>query len=199
MAHFFYPGTRILDTPSCPVRVIVDAGANIGIETIRMRYFFPQARILAVEASAENYRVLARNTADDKAWVEALHSGVWSSEAALRLQPGGTNEAFSVRPGEPADLQAIGMNEVLQRVGGEIDILKMDIEGSEYEVFSKNTDWVEHVKAFVFECPDRDHPGATAQIFRTLAHLSFDTFISGENLVLIRKDTGWDMETTAYL
>lgn len=202
IAHFFYPGTRILDTPAFPARVIVDAGANIGIETIRLRHFFPQARILAIEASVENYRVLARNIADDKGHVEALNYGVWSSELALRLQPGGNNEAFSVRPvepGEPADLQAISMNEVLQRVGGEIDILKMDIEGSEYEVFSKNTDWVDHVKAFVFECPDRDHPGASAQIFRTLAHRPFDTFISGENLVLIRKDTGWDVETTAYL
>lgn len=202
IAHFFYPGTRILDTTACPVRVIVDAGANIGMETVRMRHFFPQARVLAIEASAENYSVLARNAAEDNGFVETLNNGVWSGEVALRVQPGPTNEGFSVRPvepGEPADLQAIGMNAVLNRVGGEIDILKMDIEGSEYEVFLHNTEWVDHVKAFVFECPDRDHPGAAAQIFRTLAHLPLDTFISGENLVLIRKDTGWDVETTPYL
>jgi FkbM family methyltransferase len=202
IAHFFYPGTRILDTPACPVRVIVDAGANIGMETVRMRHFFPQARILAIEASAENYRVLAKNAAEDKGFVETLNNGVWSNETALRLLPGATNEGFSVRPvepGEPADLQAISMNAILQRMGGEIDILKMDIEGSEYEVFLHNTEWVNHVKAFVFECPDRDHPGTTARIFRTLEQVSFDTFVSGENLVLIRKETGWDMETTPYL
>jgi len=202
ISHFFYPGTRILDTAALPVRVIVDAGANVGMETVRMRHFFPQAHVLAIEPSAENYRVLVRNAAEDKGFVETLNNGVWSSEIALHLEPGPTNEAFSVRPakpGERTDLQAISMNAILQRVGGEIDILKMDIEGSEYEVFSKNTDWVDHVKAFVFECPDRDHPGATAQIFRTTAHLPLDTFISGENLVLIRKDTGWDMETTPYL
>jgi FkbM family methyltransferase len=202
IAHFFYPGTRILDTVACPVRVIVDAGANTGMETVRMRHFFPQARVLAIEASTENYHMLVRNVAEDKGFVETLHNGVWSSEIGLRLQPGDGNEAFSVRPAEPnepADLQAIGMNAVLERVGGEIDILKMDIEGSEYEVFCKNTDWVDHVKAFVFECPDHDHPGASTQIFRTLAQLPFDTFVSGENIVLIRKDTGWQMETTPYL
>ena len=202
IAHFFYPGTRILDTAAHPVRVIVDAGANVGMETVRMRHFFPQARVLAIEPSMENYSVLAMNAAEDKGFVETLNNGIWSSQIALHLQPGPTNEAFSVRPaepGEPADLQAISMNAILQRVGGEIDILKMDIEGSEYEVFSKNTDWVDHVKVFVFECPDRDHPGAAARIFRTLAHLPLDTFVSGENLVLIRKDTGWDMETTPYL
>ena len=202
ISHFFYPGTKILDTAALPVRVIVDAGANIGMETVRMRHFFPQARVLAIEPSAENYRVLVRNAAEDEDFVETLNNGIWSSETALHLQPGPTNEAFSVRPaepGEPIDLQAISMNAILQRVGGEIDILKMDIEGSEYEVFSNNTEWVDHVKAFVFECPDRDHPGATAQIFRSTAHLPLDTFVSGENLVLMRKDIGWDIETTPYL
>jgi FkbM family methyltransferase len=202
ISHFFYPGTRILDRAASPVRVIVDAGANIGMETVRMRHFFPQARVFAIEPSTENYRVLVRNAAEDKGFVETLNNAVWSSQVALRLQPGPSSEGFSVRPAEPgesADIEAISMNAVLQRVGGEIDILKMDIEGSEYEVFSKDTEWVEHVKVFVFECPDRDRPGAAAQIFRTLAHLPLDTFISGENLVLIRKETGWDMETTPYL
>lgn len=202
ISHFLYPGTRILDTPTHPVRVIVDAGANVGMETVRMRYFHPRASVLAIEPSAENHRVLVENAAQHNGQVETLHHALWSSETGLRLLPGATNEAFTVRPveaGEPADVPAISMNSVLARVGGEIDILKMDIEGSEFEVFRNNTGWVDHVKAFVFECPDRDHPGAAAQIFRTLAHLPFDTYVSGENLVLIRKDTGWDVETTPYL
>src|SRR5665213_3369547 len=164
ISHFFYPGTRIHDTPECPVRVIVDAGANAGMET--------------------------------------LLNGLWSTDGPLRVLPGTTNEAFSVRPagaGETADIEAITMNTVLARVGGEIDILKMDIEGTEYEVFLKNTEWASHVKAFIFECPDKDHPGALALMFRTLNGLPFDAFVSGENIVLLRRDTGWNVETTAYL
>src|SRR5262249_11190650 len=133
IAHFFNPGTRILDTPTCPVSVIVDAGANAGMETVRMRHFFPQARVLAIEPSTENYRILTMNAAEDNGFVETLNQAIWSSPVTLRLQPGPTNEAFSVRPveaGEPGDIQAISMNTILQRVGGEIDILKMDIEGS---------------------------------------------------------------------
>jgi FkbM family methyltransferase len=202
MAHLFYPQTRIVDTPQTPVRIIVDAGANIGIETIRMRHFHPQARVLAVEASAENYRVLIENATEDKGMVETLNKGVWSSNTALKVVPGGTNEGFSVRPvepGEQADLEAVTMDAILKRAGGEIDILKMDIEGAEYEVFSHDTDWVNHVKAFIFECPDNDHPGAAQQVFRSLEHLPLHTFVSGENIVLIREDTGWGLETTPYL
>jgi FkbM family methyltransferase len=203
MAHFFIPGTRIVDNPVHPVRVIVDAGANIGVETIRMRHFHPQARVLAIEPSSGNYDVLHENVKQDEKWVETIPRGVWSTETGIRVLAGDTNEGFSVRPiepGETADLEAITMNAILERAGGEIDILKMDIEGSEYEVFLHNTEWVNHVKVFIFECPDRDHPGAALQIFRTLAHLPLDTFISGgENLVLIRRDTGWKLETTLYL
>ena len=201
MAHFFLPGTKILDTPALRVRVIVDAGANIGIESVRMQHFHPQAHITAIEPDPGNYGLLLQNLREDR--VETMNRGIWSSDASLKILPGNTNEGFSVRPvqpGETADLEAVTMDKILRRAGGEIDILKMDIEGAEYEVFSGNPEWVNHVKVFVFECPDRDHPGAAAQIFRALAHLPFDAFISGgENLVLIRRDTGWKLETTPYL
>ena len=202
MSHFFYPGTKILDTPENRVKVIVDAGANAGMETIRLRHFHPDARVLSIEPDSGNYSVLQKNAEQDKGFVETMQNGLWSSEIPLRVFPGTTNEAFSVRPaedGEASDIDAITLNAILARVGGEIDILKMDIEGSEYEVFSKNTEWVSHVKAFIFECPDVDHVGTTAQIFRTLGDLPFDTAVSGENIVLIRRDTGWSVATTAYL
>lgn len=202
VAHLFLPGTKIVDTPSLPVRVIVDAGANIGMETIRMRHFHPQARLVAIEPDRNNFDVLRMNVAGlDQ--VKVLPNGIWSTETGLCVLPGETNEGFSVRPaqaGEAPDLDAITMNDLLEQVGGEIDILKMDIEGSEFEVFLRNTEWVDHVKVFIFECPDRDHPGAAAQMFRALSHLPLDTFISGgENLVLIRRDTGWRLATTPYL
>jgi FkbM family methyltransferase len=202
ISHLFYPGARILDTPEHRVRVIVDAGANIGMETVRMRHFHPGARVVCVEPDRGNVSVLKRNAGEGDPSVEVLQNGLWSSETSLRVVPGTTNEAFSVHPaapGEPADVEAITMNQVLARAGGEIDLLKMDIEGTEFEVFRRNTEWVEHVKALIFECPDRDHEGAAFQIFRTLAHLPFDTFVSGETIVLIRRDAGWDVETTPYL
>ena len=202
ISHFFYPGTRILDTPECPVRVIVDAGANIGVETIRMRHFFPGARVFSVEPASANYSVLQKNAEQDKGMVETTQNGLWSSETSLKVIPGLGNEAFSVRPvepGESADIEAITMNSILARVGGEIDILKLDIEGAEWELFRVNTEWVNHVKAFVFECPDGERPGATFQIFRMLDNLPLTAFISGENIVLIRRDTGWKVVTTQYL
>jgi hypothetical protein len=41
-----------------------------------------------------------------------------------------------------------------------------------------NTEWIDHVKVFIFDYPDRDHPGGAADPPH-LADLPLDTFISG--------------------
>src|ERR1700677_2153569 len=54
MSHFFTPNYRIRDSATNPVRMIVDAGANIGVETLRFRHFHPDARIVAIEPDSGN-------------------------------------------------------------------------------------------------------------------------------------------------
>src|SRR5581483_3798807 len=66
ISHFFRPGYRIVDAQGPPVRTIVDAGANIGDETIRFRFFHPNAMIIALEAEPDNFRLLKKNTANDQ-------------------------------------------------------------------------------------------------------------------------------------
>jgi FkbM family methyltransferase len=201
MAHFFYPQTRIVDSEDNPVRTVVDAGANIGIETIRMRHFYPEATILAIEADRGNFSVLLENIRDDPKTL-AWNNGLWSSNTELSILNGGNNQAFSVvptKPGGKPDLEAVTMETILKHLGGKIDILKMDIEGAEYEIFGENTGWVQHLKVLIVECPDHDKPGASQRIFRALAHLPFNMFISGENLVFIRETVGWKVITTSYL
>jgi hypothetical protein len=55
VTHFCTPQLRLREPADMPVRTIVDAGAFIGLETVRMLQFHPHARILAVEAEASNY------------------------------------------------------------------------------------------------------------------------------------------------
>ena len=52
----------------------------------------------------------------------------------------------------------------------EIDILKLDIEGAEYEVFSRNYEsWIHRVEVIIVECADKDRPGTTQAMFRALS------------------------------
>jgi FkbM family methyltransferase len=205
LSHLFNPGYRIRDSTSNPVRVIVDAGANIGVETLRFRYFHPEARIVAIEPDSGNFAILSRNVYSDSR-TTVVNSGLWSHECRLRVIPGESAEGFTVEEvagdPQPNDVEAVSIASIMQRFGfGEIDILKMDIEGAEYQVFSARDvgSWVGSVKVLIFECPDADRAGATQKIFEGIAGLDFACHIHGECLVLIRRDTGWRLESNTYL
>lgn len=207
MSHFFSRGYRIVDTPEQPVRFIVDAGANIGDETIRFRHFHPEAAIIALEADPANFDLLKRNTDDDPKTV-AMLKGLWSHECELQVTSHGSNEAYSVSevPAGSGEIQAITIDSLLETPfhdGSsftEIDILKLDIEGAEYQIFSANFEsWIRKVKVIIVECADQDRPGAVITIFRALSSLDVRVHICGENLVMIRNDVPWKLEISPYL
>lgn len=204
LSHFHKPGYRIRETRTNPVRVILDIGANIGDETLRFRHFHPEAMIVAVEPDSDNFTFLTRNAGSDPK-IHLLKNGLWSHECRLRVVPGGTAEGFTVEEAagdSPADVEAVSVPSLMSRFSlDEIDILKMDIEGAEYEVFSAPDvdSWIGRVKVLILECPDSDRPGATQRLFDKISGHNFTCYISGENFVLIRRDTGWKLESNTYL
>jgi FkbM family methyltransferase len=205
LSHFFYPGFRIRDTPEHPVRFIIDAGANIGDETLRFRHFHSEAFIVALEPEEGNHRMLLRNIGQDER-VAVIQAGLWSHQCSLSVVAGeqNHNEAFQVREAaasETGTISAVSVRSLMDRFGyADVDILKMDIEGAEYQVFSEYFEsWIDRVKVFIFECPDHDHPGAAFRIFRALEGKPFDCYVQGECLVLIRRDTGWKVESNLFI
>ena len=197
------PGFEVVTPPEAPVRRILDGGANIGGETLRFRLFHPDAEILAVEAAQANHAMLLRNFGDDPQ-VELRHAGLWSSSAPLRVESGGTFEGFRVReagPSERPDVTGLGIAELLDARGwDEVDVLKLDIEGAEWELFGPTAArWVNRVKVLVFECPDADRPGTTARIFRAFDGVPMDVALAGEKVALVRRDTGWRVVCTRAL
>ncbi len=207
ISHFYKEGYRINDTShEVKVRCIIDAGANIGDETIRFRYFHPEARIIAIEAEPGNFALLQKNTAGD-ANIFPINKGLWSKECRLKVIPGSVNEDFrvsEVAEGDPTfDIFATSIDRLIQQFALEsIDILKLDIEGAEREVFGgSGANWFSRVKVFIIECPDNDKPGTTAFIYDRLkqAGLNHRTYIHGENIILIRADIPWTLKRDLFL
>ncbi len=54
-----------------------------------------------------------------------------------------------------------------------IDILKMDIEGSEKEVFSNNNSWIDKCRFYMIETHDRYVPGSTELIDKLLGEKGY--------------------------
>ena len=207
MSHFYKEGYRIKDDQSsAKIRFIVDAGANIGDETLRFRFFYPDARIIAIEAEANNYRLLQKNVQGDSNCFP-LNRGLWSRVCRLKVIPGTVNENFRVievdETAKDHDILATSVAQIMREYSApEIDILKLDIEGAERQVFNAATNsWLTKVKVFIFECPDHDAPGTTMLIFEKLlqAGAKFNCYLHGENVILIRQDVDWKVASDLFL
>jgi FkbM family methyltransferase len=197
LSHLYKDGVRIIDTNSKPVRTILDCGANIGVETLRFRLHHHHAEIIAVEADPDNFALLAQNCRDSTR-ISALHGAVWSKDAELYLHrsPDGNPESSAVDAVPSECIVPSYSIESLRTLRGwpEIDILKLDIEGAEFELFSGNTNWLEKVNCLVFEVPDSDKPGTLQLIFKKLHNQKWNGMAIGENLVLLRDGLPWTVK-----
>ena len=196
IGHFYTPQIEIF-SPSGDMEItsIVDLGANIGTES----KLYPKARIIAVEAEKRNFELLKRNLKDCPC-AQAFHTAVWKNNAFLKLISGSTDNSQSwslIEVDREDDSDMIGMtfSEIINQADVKhIDLLKVDIEGAEKELFSENcSEWIDIVKCIVMECPDNDNPFTSEKIFQNLNSFGFkfNIYVNGENLVLIRDDLDW--------
>ncbi len=176
-------------------RLIVDCGANVGYASLFFLSRFPNARVVAVEPDDRNYALLQRNLSSFGARAQTIHGAVWRREAGLRVLKGtyrdGLEWATQVREcgdGETPDLVGMTIGSVLAQANADvIDILKIDIEGAEAEVFAGDTEWVDRVRVLMVEL----HDARSARAFqRLLAGRPFKTSVCGELTVAQRVHPG---------
>lgn len=155
-------------------RVIVDAGANIGLSAIFFANLFPEARIIALEPEDSNFALLAANVAPYPQ-ITARHAALWHENKLISLvDPGLGNWGFMTQDsaqgafeGEPVGLvQALTLDALMRDYDlDRIDLLKLDIEGAEREVLGDPKAWIDRVDAMVVELHDRLKPGCSRNFY----------------------------------
>jgi FkbM family methyltransferase len=172
-------------------RFIIDGGANIGLASLYFHNLYPSATILAVEPEPSNYQLLKLNVAAYPQ-ILAIHAALWTRHQKLRIQNEGANKwEFRVEPADSGEhIHAYTISDLLCIAKSEvIDILKLDIEGAEYELFSKGYEgWIDKVKIIMIELHDYIHPDCSAVFERAISGLSFRRYRISEHLVLVRDD-----------
>ncbi len=166
--------------------LIVDAGAHIGLAAVYFASKYPQARVIALEPEPGNFAVLQRN-ARQYPNITPLNVGLWGRRAALRIDHV-DDATWSFRVSEDttgAGIPALGLQEVMQQAGVDrIDVLKMDIEGSEVEVFAAHATWIGRVGTLIVELHDRFRPGCSQAMEAALQGYDHVRARSGESLVV---------------
>lgn len=172
---------------------IVDAGANVGYTSLLFNNHFSDVSIIAIEPSENNFNILKENIAINNIKAKLIHGGVWSKNAYLNLVRDFrdfSDWAIRVEESEVVtDLKAYSISEIIKDANWKtIDILKMDIEGSEKKVFEKGADtsFLKITKCIAVEI--HDEFDCRDAIYKVLNEYGFTLTNAGETTIGINSN-----------
>jgi len=133
---------------------ILDCGANIGLSIIFFKQIFADAKIIGFEPDPINFQVLEKNIAEfGFSNVDLINKAVWKERDSLLFDSLGGIGSKVVHQSEISkhaiSVEAVPLFEYIR--SGEIDFLKIDIEGAEYEVLVSCKEHLHNVKNLFIE------------------------------------------------
>lgn len=175
----FYDESRVSGVP-----LIVDAGANIGASTAFYLLKYPGAAIFSIEPEKNNLELLKINC--EGSGVEIFSGGIAASDGIMFLHdPGGSDWSFRLVERGEISVPVISLGTILANKKDDSIpfILKIDIEGGERLLFSKNTEWLDSFALVVIELHDWLFPlqQVSKDFFKAIAKYDFDVIAKGEN------------------
>lgn len=178
---------------SAEIKVIVDAGANIGLTSVLLANRYPSAKIYAIEPESSNFELLQENT-NRYPNITTIQGALWDKRGTIDLvDPGFGHWGFVVRETSAIAIHDQAVNSNIRTLSvdsllhdyeiDKIDILKMDIEGAELEVFQSADAWIDNVKSIIVELHDNIKPGCS-QNFDQIAKKYSHRWQRGENVYI---------------
>ncbi|GAB6182728.1 FkbM family methyltransferase [Thermodesulfovibrio hydrogeniphilus] len=141
--------------------VIFDCGANVGLSCVYFKRIFPNAKIIAFEADPIIADILKsnllKNGIND---VEIINKAVWVDYNGVEFSMEGADGGSIMDDVNKVKVESIRLKDFLEKEE-RIDLLKIDIEGAEYDVLLDCKDSLGNVKNIFVEyhswnsCPQK--------------------------------------------
>lgn len=159
--------------------LMVDAGGYIGTAALALSKMYPNATVVTIEPSTENFTILKENIAG--------HSNIFAENAALlpksaaksiELRNRGTGHWGFTIIEKPDDYSAtclenvdtISLEDIMKKHGfKDVLILKMDIEGGEYALM-KDGGWLARTNVLFIELHENIVKGCNELFFKSNAN-----------------------------
>ena len=143
--------------------VIIDAGGYIGSATLALKNLFPHAKIICIEPSLKNFQILKKNLSQikDVQLIFGALVGIKRNKVVLKDRMTG-NWGFSIASDTHDTSYKAELNEApaytISQLGVRIEdigILKLDIEGGEYELFKEDSKTLKKIPIIFVELHER--------------------------------------------
>ncbi|MBL7858081.1 MAG: FkbM family methyltransferase [Cyclobacteriaceae bacterium] len=174
---------------------ILDCGANIGLATLTFKKEYPLSKIISLEPEPGNYNQLCKNISlNGYSEITPLAIGVWFEKNVLTADRDfrdRENWSFAIQPGDTKNAGGIPVDspDSIAKLHGweRIDVLKIDIEGSEFPLFRNVEKWgsiLETVQIISIEV--HEEVGPLFEIAEILWRKGFKLEMHGELLIAFR-------------
>jgi FkbM family methyltransferase len=165
-------------------RFIIDLGANIGLSSAWFLSRFPNVKLLSVEPAPENFEACCKNLLPYGSRARAVLGAAWPHRTMLSLVRGrfGDGREWATQVADftsSPDVQGWDILSLMKLADFPfVDLLKVDVEGSELEIFSGNSDdWLPLVRNICIELHGKQ---CEAAFFGALSGYRYDLSRSGE-------------------
>lgn len=179
-------------------KLIIDCGANIGCSAIFFNKLFTNSNVISIESDKNNYSLLKKNCQNINYYNinSALASGNYFYKNIKKLDNRGNTIVVSRAKTKN---RSITINEILstyKQTEYDYFLIKIDIEGNEKDLFSKNLQWVNKFKIIIIELHDWmiPHSRVSHSFLKYISKLNNrknsqrDLIVLGENLVSIKNN-----------
>ena len=173
-----------------PIQTIVDLGANVGFSVIHFAEHFPDAKIIAVEPDADNFALLKSNTQYYNN-ITCVQAAIWHTTETLHLTDlGSCGHRVDLDNASGVPVPGITMESLIDTYQiNKIDLLKIDIEGAEKELFEHSQGWLDRVDSIVIELHDRFKRGCAKAFYDATSDTFHREWHRKENIFVAKADS----------
>lgn len=185
----------LLNKHNIKVNSIIDAGANIGLSTVFFKNLYPGSMVICIEPDDDNCLVINKHIEmNDFSNVFLEKVGLWDSNSYLTIVKDFRDGAkWSLRVeavSYETKLKGVSVNYLIHKYNlKEIDLLKIDIEGSEKILLENEDNLKEYISLVKVACIEvHEEFIATSKVISILEKHNFSCFRLLDLTVGIRKD-----------
>ena len=170
---------------------IIDAGANVGLAAIYFSTLYPKAKILCLEPDSENFKLLQKNTCNYPNIIQ-LNAALWHKSEYLNItnktekSAGYMIGAVDLYTSDQINSKTV-VELIIEYKIDNISLFKIDIEGSEKELFEYGADaWLPKCNTVITELHDWLKEGTSQVFFKVMGDYDWLTYVKGENIICIK-------------
>jgi FkbM family methyltransferase len=173
--------------------LILDLGANTGLASLYFAREFPQADVIALEPDPGNAATAVRNLRD-RGNVRIVQGGISSASGRANIiNPGEGNWSYRTELSSDGSVAMYTVDDLISQFSRPDNvpfIIKIDIEGSEADLFSRNTDWIDRFPVLVIELHDWMLPKSanSGNFLQKISGRNRDFIHIGENVFSLSND-----------